>query len=260
MENKDFTLYPEAFELKQLGFDEPCFAYYKDGRITGVNKWDREDWGFHVITNKDITSVTSEIIIAPTYSQAFRFFRETFGIDSHIKRDYSLREMPKQYCYTIESEDGFEESKNFNTYEEAELACLKKLIEIVKITNNKTNKLKNIIHLYTNTENMTNNKQQTTMKLYTEKDLIKAIAFGFGICHKEDRAPFNKEMIEFIKSLEPTKHIELPSDEDVKKMSKSYIEHVNTIVHKDLERDGYLDIAFLKGATWMRNKIQGDTQ
>jgi hypothetical protein len=52
--NKDFTLYPEAFELKELGFDEPCFAYYKDGRITGVNKWDREDWGFHVITNERI--------------------------------------------------------------------------------------------------------------------------------------------------------------------------------------------------------------
>jgi hypothetical protein len=29
------------------------------------------------------------------------------------------------------------------------------------MTNNKINKLKNIIHLYTNTENMTNNKQQT---------------------------------------------------------------------------------------------------
>ena len=57
---------------------------------------------------------------------------------------------------------------------------------------------------------MTNNKQQTEMKLYTSKDLIKAIAFGFGICHKEGRAPFNKEMIEFIASLEPTTLIELP--------------------------------------------------
>jgi hypothetical protein len=31
------------------------------------------------------------------------------------------------------------------------------------MTNNKINKLKNIIHLYTNTENMTNNKQQTAV-------------------------------------------------------------------------------------------------
>ena len=49
---KEFIPYELALELKQLGFVEPCFAYYKDGRITGVNKWDREDWGFHVITSK----------------------------------------------------------------------------------------------------------------------------------------------------------------------------------------------------------------
>ena len=26
--NKEFVLYPEALELKELGFDEPCFGYY----------------------------------------------------------------------------------------------------------------------------------------------------------------------------------------------------------------------------------------
>jgi hypothetical protein len=62
----------------------------------------------------------------------FKWFREKHEIDSHVIRDYSLREVPKQYCYMIESEDGFEESKNFDTHEKAELACLKKLIEIVK--------------------------------------------------------------------------------------------------------------------------------
>jgi hypothetical protein len=25
---KDFTLYPEAFALKELGFDEDCFGYH----------------------------------------------------------------------------------------------------------------------------------------------------------------------------------------------------------------------------------------
>jgi hypothetical protein len=90
---------------------------------------------------------------------------------------------------------------------------------------------------------MTNNKQQTEMKLYTEKDLIKAIAFGFGICHKEDRAPFNKEMIEFIASLEPTTPIELPSDEEIWDKAD---EELSSVRH----------YAFMRGAKWMRDKKQ----
>lgn len=39
-------------------------------------------------------------------------------------------------------------------------------------------------------------------KIYTEEDLVKAIAFGFGICRNEDRAPFNLEQIKFIQSLQ----------------------------------------------------------
>jgi hypothetical protein len=93
---------------------------------------------------------------------------------------------------------------------------------------------------------MTDNKEQTVMKLYTEKDLIKAIAFGFGVCHKEDRAPFNKEMIEFIKSLEPTTPIELPTDEEIEKIYEGRI--------------GVIRYAFIRGAKWMRNKIQGGEQ
>ena len=34
--NKDFTLYPEAFELKQLGFADPCLTYIYTGD-TGNN-------------------------------------------------------------------------------------------------------------------------------------------------------------------------------------------------------------------------------
>ena len=83
------------------------------------------------------------------------------------------------------------------------------------------------------------------MKLYTEEDLIKAIAFGFGVCRKEDRAPFNKEMIEFIGAIEPTHKIELPSDENIKESMGHYDE-------SDTD-----DEAFLAGAKWMRSKIQG---
>ena len=90
-------------------------------------------------------------------------------------------------------------------------------------------------------------KQQTSLKLYTEKDLIKAIAFGFGICHKEGRAPFNKEMIGFIASLEPTTPIELPSDEEI---LKNAIKPLHGLMDE-------WDKGFLFGAKWMHFKIQG---
>ena len=69
---------------------------------------------------------------APTFSQAFRWFREKYGYDISIKKC-----TPSEYKFEIEQL--FVEGDNyyfidfvFKTYEEAELACLKKLIEIVK--------------------------------------------------------------------------------------------------------------------------------
>jgi len=130
---KEFIPYEQALALKQLGFDEPCFAYYRDGRITGVNKWDREDWGFHVITNKEITNITSEIVIAPTFSQCFRWFREKYGLFG-----YSYPNDYQKYGYRIvlvknpENQELFYDWGTKDTTEEAELACLNKLIEILK--------------------------------------------------------------------------------------------------------------------------------
>ena len=120
---KEFIPYEQSVLLKELGFDEPCFAYYKDGKITGVNKWDREDWGFHVITNKEVTSVTSEIVIAPTYSQAFRWFRGQYNVHMYPTKYDETKWWVNWATWT---------SKVFDTYEEAELDCLKKLIEIAQ--------------------------------------------------------------------------------------------------------------------------------
>ena len=142
--DKEFVLYPEALALKELGFDEVCFAYYRDGRITGVNRWDRKDWEFHVISKKDITSSTNEIILAPTYSQTFRFFRDKFNCQHYIGK------LPKMAIEAIKRADKYKgnyqwmitcdesnppcppgHSGVIEGYEEAELLCLQKLIEVV---------------------------------------------------------------------------------------------------------------------------------
>lgn len=126
---KDFVPYQESFELKELGFDEPCFAYYRDNRISGVNRWNREDWEFHVISNKDITSITNEIVLAPTFSQCFKWFREKFNLKSFIQ---PIPDDVDTYIFAYGSKEIEHDDEDYLTHEEAELACLKKLIEIVK--------------------------------------------------------------------------------------------------------------------------------
>ena len=82
------------------------------------------------------------------------------------------------------------------------------------------------------------------MKLYTEADLMDFIDINGCIVQSDLEE----------NQLTP---IKIPSDEEIEKMRKEYIEHVNTMVHPDLERDGYLDIGFLAGAKNIIDKIQG---
>jgi hypothetical protein len=63
------------------------------------------------------------------YSQAFRWFREKYGMLYTIEEN--LEDDQVWYEWDVKSSNGFEGSFEA-TYEEAELACLKKLIEIAK--------------------------------------------------------------------------------------------------------------------------------
>jgi hypothetical protein len=70
---------------------------------------------------------------APLYQQAFRWFREKYGLDYEItyagkKGEYHA--FVDEYIYGNNGS-----SPSIFSYEEAELACVKKLIEIVKTNN-----------------------------------------------------------------------------------------------------------------------------
>ena len=109
--SKDFTLYQEALELKQLGFDEPCFGVYFNPTQ-------------ELFIGKKVNEYTENVRTpAPTYSQAFRWFRNKFNCHHTIN-------LNKKYVGIAYSSVVNFSIDEFNTYEEAELACLKKLIEI----------------------------------------------------------------------------------------------------------------------------------
>jgi len=115
---KEFIPYEQALELKELGFKEECFKQH-----------------YHNITS-DLVHITNDLDCGiPTFSQAFRWFRENHNIISYTKI-YMIVDGVDEYHYEIKIDKIRLHRENpmytFNTYEEAELACLKKLIEIVK--------------------------------------------------------------------------------------------------------------------------------
>ena len=115
--NREFIPHEQALELKELGFKEECSAHYLDDDDLEL-KW-------KIYRNLSIN--TNNCLQAPLYQQAFRFFREKYECSYSIGRnnDVVIHIPINNYTTT------FILQKN-KTYEEAELACLIKLIEIVK--------------------------------------------------------------------------------------------------------------------------------
>ena len=125
----EFIQYHQALELKELGFDESCFSFYID-----VDKF--------LYTNQKWLdyNLNSRRISAPLYQQAFKWFREKYDIHQSIIK-YSGS---KTYWCQIEMISDKKDKRGkygviyatnlstFTKYRDAELACLKKLIEIVK--------------------------------------------------------------------------------------------------------------------------------
>ena len=118
---KEFVPYDLAVKLKELGFDEPCMGvYYGDVEDIQFTLNVRETQYYAQKGYKDG-------VLAPTFSQAFRWFREKYGLCNFIK--FSGDGFCSGWEDLGNNEHGFE---NFKTYEEAELACLEKLIEIIE--------------------------------------------------------------------------------------------------------------------------------
>jgi len=138
---KEFVSYELALKLKQLGFVDECMAYYtisltevehKEDGTTGPFGWKKGEVFFEKRFFKnnsqgiDGSNENWLEVGAPLFQQAFRWFREKYFTVGYI--------IPKngKYTYHIISNNINLEMNSFKTYEEAELACLDKLIEIIE--------------------------------------------------------------------------------------------------------------------------------
>ena len=119
----EFVPYEQALELKQLGFNEECFSYYTypEGKFSNVLSFN---------SYKNTALKTS----SPTFSQVFRWFREKYNLIPDIQYYGNWNFEIFRIGEFVEPMDDVNVDYTFKggTYEDAELECLKKLIEIVK--------------------------------------------------------------------------------------------------------------------------------
>ena len=122
---KEFIPYEEAFALKELGFDEPCFGRFSNEGNLVIAHTEK-----YIIS--DGVDRSEFFTQAPTFSQAFRFFRKKYNLVIVIKPIDDKR-----------LELGYNLTKNgliiqaCTTYENAELFSVRNLIKIVKQGGNK---------------------------------------------------------------------------------------------------------------------------
>jgi len=136
---EEFIPYNQALALKKLGFEERCFSYYVDQNHLKIP---------HFVYEKN-KNLQNGWCLAPIFSQAFRWIREKYGLESYINPELPFSyNNPKYTVVFIQTTKGFItytdntiwvsrvreniERKRFSTHKEAELECLKKLIEIIE--------------------------------------------------------------------------------------------------------------------------------
>ena len=122
--NKEFVTYEQALALKELGFEDFDFNLLGFFNFKG-EFFDAHARGFNRMAYED------DSLLAPLKQQAFRWFREKHKLQAEIlwRGDMGC------FCYkTGKFKYGSHDfsKDDYKTYEEAEQACLDKLIEIVK--------------------------------------------------------------------------------------------------------------------------------
>jgi hypothetical protein len=111
MDIKEFVSNKQADALAELNYDgDYDFTYHSTGEL-----WER--------SKKD---KTERFTPAPLKQQVFRWFRDNY--DAHI---HPTKLMPRVYIIHY----GTWTSITYNTYEEAESACIDKFIELAKQDN-----------------------------------------------------------------------------------------------------------------------------
>jgi hypothetical protein len=139
--NKEFIPYEESLELRRLGFNELCICWHDSSCICWYNS--KKELGVDILIGFGLSDVlfdqekmdSDDHCLAPTFSQAFRWFREKHNLRCQINYIGGLINESTWWDISIIGHynmDPKEWEMKYQPYEEAELACLRKLIELIK--------------------------------------------------------------------------------------------------------------------------------
>ena len=127
MVKAEYIPYNEALKLKLLGFNEECDRAYTEEYKQLISATNGH-------TNESIKdTLPTKPFTAPTFSQVFKWFRDNHKLEGHIKS--WKREGEIVYYFSVNK---LGEPSKFNdnefrgkSYEDAELECIKKLINLI---------------------------------------------------------------------------------------------------------------------------------
>jgi hypothetical protein len=136
--NKEFVPYQQALELKKLGFDEPCFGYY-----ALVEVRDYKNKGLHIRNEIVLNTLNGyrkyddeSQTLAPTFFQAFHWLLEKHNlygiIIPTVTMAWTFKTMTIAQDIVEVPPYNHVGAYDYSSREEAEQACLEKLIELVK--------------------------------------------------------------------------------------------------------------------------------
>lgn len=113
--------YKQSLELKNLGFDEACQGFYTDD-------------GIYFGNNTPIYSLTFSCK-APLFERAFEWFRNRYKLSAEIQTPDGSNGNWHPSVHKINGFGNYFDNDGFDTYKEAQLACLVKLIEMALLNN-----------------------------------------------------------------------------------------------------------------------------
>lgn len=127
--NHLFVPYDIAFKLKNKGFTEPCFAIYIGHRLASVGG----NWGSGLssaLFGHDDDLFKEDEIRAPLFAQVFEWLRREHDVYSVcIHRDIFLDMSNLRFRWSFELRYKLTSTEKYSTYEEAEIACLREILE-----------------------------------------------------------------------------------------------------------------------------------
>jgi hypothetical protein len=128
----EFVPYKIALGLKKIGFNEfTHFHITKNGDLNSISERPTSMFQYNMEPNED---ESDSLIAAPTYSQAFRWFRENHNLHQSIikysegKTFWVDIEMIDENCNVLYKTN----LSTFTKYDDAQSACILKLIKLIE--------------------------------------------------------------------------------------------------------------------------------